>query len=111
MKIFCLSLTITTNGTTHPVSKLEQSGALVPLKFYWFYIFDFRLTGELLVIGESTIDLSGVPLQGNGKFAKGAYYVVGRLLRLIVLLPIVNKYIVKCLSEFWANEAISQFSD
>ena len=36
----------------------------------------------------------GVPLQGSGKFAREAYYVVVHLLRLIVLLPIINKYIV-----------------
>ena len=36
-----------------------------------------------------------IPLQGNGKFARGAYYVAGHLLRMIVLSPIVNKYIVR----------------
>ena len=41
------------------------------------------------MIGKSTISL-----QGNGKFVREAYYVAGRLLRLIVLLPIVIKYIV-----------------
>ena len=36
----------------------------------------------------------GILLQGSGKFAREAYYVVGRLLKLMVLSPIVNKYIV-----------------
>ena len=36
----------------------------------------------------------GVPLQGNGKFDGGAYYVVGRLLKLTVLSAIINNYLV-----------------
>ena len=36
----------------------------------------------------------GVPLQGNGKFDRGAYYVVGRLHKLIVLSAIINNYLV-----------------
>ena len=37
----------------------------------------------------------GVPLQGNGKFDGGAYYVVGCLLKLIVLSSIINHYLVR----------------
>ena len=39
-----------------------------------------------------------------GKFASGAYYVAGRLLTLIVLLPIMNKYLVR-------REFFSEFSE
>ena len=45
------------------------------------------------MIGESTVSL-GIPLQGSGKLARGAYYVVGRLLWLIVLSAITNNYLV-----------------
>ena len=37
----------------------------------------------------------GVPLQGNGKFYSGAYYVVGCLLRLIVVSAFINNYLLK----------------
>ena len=36
----------------------------------------------------------GVPLQGNGKLARGAYYVVGRLLMLIAVFPITTNVVV-----------------
>ena len=44
---------------------------------------------SFLRLAKSLSAYVGVPLQGNGKFARGAYYVVGRLLRLIVLSAII----------------------
>ena len=49
---------------------------------------------SFLRLAKSLSTYVGVLLQGNGKFARGAYYVAGRLLRPIVLPPIGNKYIV-----------------
>ena len=37
----------------------------------------------------------GVPLQGNGKLARGAYYVVGRLLNLIAVFPITTNVVAE----------------
>jgi len=45
-----------------------------------------------LRLATALMDEVGNPLQGKEIFARGAYYVVGRLLRPTVLLPIANKY-------------------
>ena len=39
----------------------------------------------------------GVPLHDNGKLARGANYVVGRLLKLIAVFPITTNVVVTCL--------------
>ena len=50
------------------------------------------------------VERVGIPLQGNGKFDKGAYYVVGHLLKLIVLSAIINNYLVRVKSKSQSEE-------
>ena len=59
-----------------------------------FAVSNYNTQDSCLRLAKSLLAKVGVPLQGNGKFARGAYYVAGCLLRPIVLSPIVNKYFV-----------------
>ena len=60
-----------------------------------FAFSNYNTQDSCLRLAKSLSAKVGVPLQGNGKFARGAYYVAGCLLRPIVLTPMINKYIVQ----------------
>ena len=87
-KGYCLEVVIEPSTTTTPC----VSGNTV--KNIMAFDHSCSPTTLFVVIGKTVISLVGIPLQGNGKLVRGAYHVVGRLLKLITVFPITTNIVV-----------------